>query len=255
MKVNSILIVVIFFLWGCKENDDILTYDTTENYVYFALPRSGNNVERFNDSLYYSFAFDEKFGLVEKRLAIPVRIAGNTMPTERPYRFMIEASSRYDDAVITLSEPKIEAHKYVDTLYVNIKRNPSLQQAAMQINLLLLDNDYFKVGHAYNKRIRVRVDDILTQPSWWNMWSREFGPYKREILQKWMEIYYLGADPSPELTGSSPGPFYYWNNMPDLAVPSWYPVTFVYIGVLKQYFIDNVVYPGGDPTKERILLP
>lgn len=96
---------------------------------------------------------------------------------------------------------------------------------------------------------------MLTEPTWWNTWRTAFGPFYKEVLQQWMQIYYLGADPSPHLTEGTPGPVYYWNNMPSSATQSWYPVTYMYIGTLKKYFDENIVYPNGDTTKERILLP
>lgn len=59
-----------------------------------------------------------------------------------------------------------------------------------------------------------------------------------------------------EKWGPNTGKLLYWDQMPYYAgYPSWYPSTFMFIGKLKQYFIDHEVYPDGDTSKPRITLP
>ena len=70
-----------------------------------------------------------------------------------------------------------------------------------------------------------------------------------------MEIYAYGVDPTPELYNNIPPPYYYWNQMPTFVSATSFPITIMYIEKLKKYFQDNVVYPNGDTTQPRILLP
>ena len=65
----------------------------------------------------------------------------------------------------------------------------------------------------------------------------------------------MGADPNLEKYGPDTGKQLYWGQMPYYTVSSWYPSTFMFIRKLKQYFIDNEVYPDGDTSKPRITLP
>ncbi|MNE05975.1 hypothetical protein D3C80_985500 [compost metagenome] len=147
------------------------------------------------------------------------------------------------------------ANNFVDTLFITFQRSIKMKTEPTVLYLRLEGNSEFVPGNVYNQKIKIVVDDILNEPLWWNTWKNYFGPYQKEVFQQWMQIYYLGADPSPDLYTAAPGPVYYWNNMPTSANGSWYPVTFNYIQVLKQYFIDHQVYPNGDSTKERIQLP
>jgi len=255
MKRNSIVVVLILCLFGCKENI-LIDYDTSASYVYFAYPNSNKrSVEKYTDSLYYSFAADEDLTLTEKTIKIPMKIAGLSASENRSFKYVISDSSDYDESLISISEPMIAGNKYEDTLLLKIKRAPILSEKEMMIKLDIESNENFIKGHQYNQSIKLVFSDILVEPTWWNTWRRYFGPFHKEIFQKWMQIYYLGADKSPHLTEGTPGPIYYWNNMPSSATATWYPITFMYMGILKDYFANNVVYPNGDSSQERILLP
>ncbi len=252
---NSIVVLLILCLFGCKEND-LIDYNTADSYVYFAYPNSNKkSVEKFTDSIYYSFAADEDLTLTEKTIKIPIKIAGLPTSQNREYKYVISDSSDYDASLVSISEPKIAGNAYEDTLRIKIKRSSILSEKEMMIKLVMESNENFIKGHRFNQSIKLVFSDILVEPTWWNTWRRYFGTYHKEILQKWMQIYYLGADMSPHLTEGTPGPIYYWNNMPSSATPSWYPITFMYLGILKDYFANNVVYPNGDSSQDRILLP
>ncbi len=86
--------------------------------------------------------------------------------------------------------------------------------------------------------------DILTPPDWWNKWQGVFGDFCREKFVKWQEIYYLRSRSERGTIGGQVcrKPLY-WDNMPYYAMSSWYPSTFMFVRIMKQYFIDNEVYP------------
>ncbi|MFD2554334.1 DUF4843 domain-containing protein [Sphingobacterium tabacisoli] len=257
MKSNFIITCLLLLtMVACKDSHNMLEFDIADSYVYFALPDDNTkSVERYIDSTYYSFSLDENITITEKVLKIPVHIGGAAADKDRMYALVVDGASQYDPDMIKLTSPVIKAGKYNDTLYVTVKRDPYLLTNQMVLHLGLQANDDFKVGNVHNSTMKIVVDDILREPKWWNTWKNYFGPFKKEVFQKWMQLYYLGADPSPELGGNNPGPFYYWDNMPSYANADSYPVTFNYITILKQFFENNVVYPNGDTTQERILLP
>lgn len=257
MKNIFFVFIISGFILSCSKNDSIQNFNQDESYVYFAYPTTVNNaVEKFIDSLTYSFATDEQIGITSKTIAIPINIAGQSAGKDRTYELSVVSElSSYDPALIQISNPVIHANKFQDTLFITIKRGAALAAKGQNVVIDIVPNSEFKVGHKQNRRFKLAFTDVLLQPSWWNTWTRYMGPFYKEVFQKWMQIYYLGADPSPDLYGAYPGPYYYWNNMPTSATVTWYPVTFFYIYVLKQYFINNIVYPNGDNTKDRILLP
>ena len=256
MKRIALILALIYTLVSCKENDTIVEFDTAKSYIYFAYPNPNVRApEKFIDSIYYSFALDEEIGIQQKILKIPVRIAGKSKAEDRKYTFVIDDKSVYDPNTISFSEPVIRANRVVDTLLIALKKSTALSLNEMRVVLNLLDDQEFGLGNEYNTRLELIYSDVLVEPTWWKSWVNYFGPFHKEVFQKWMQIYYLGADMSPHLTDGTPGPIYYWNNMPSSAMPSWYPITFMYIDVLKKYFNETVVYPNGDTTKDRILLP
>ncbi|RKE42511.1 DUF4843 domain-containing protein [Sphingobacterium detergens] len=256
MKKFVLFLCTLFLLSACKENENIVQYDQGNSYVYFAYPNPNRRaIERYADSIYYGFALDPDIQVKEKTIAIPIRISGSAKGADRSYNLVIEDSSRFDVNAVKFSKAVISADRYLDTLYISLQRTAKMLSEQTVLYLSLKGNDEFIPGNLHNQKLTVIVDDILNEPKWWSTWKNYFGPYHKEVFQRWIQIYYLGADPSSELITNAPGPIYYWNNMPASPVPSWYPITFNYIEVLKQYLLDNEVYPDGDSTKERILLP
>ncbi len=254
----------IFFLSGCsllfgvscKENDGILSYNTGDKYIYFAVENTAYNpTERFLDSLSYSFAFDVDNKEDKKKLAIPVRLTGLPADADHDYTYRIDPdSSDYEPALVKFSDPVFGKDRVSDTLFLTVSRSAVLKSKTMSIYLELEANEFFKVGNAYNKALRIQFSDVLTRPAWWDRWERIFGPYHREVFQLWMSIYAKGIDPTPNIYDSNETYYYNWENMPD-AVQSWFPATFMYVNVLRDYLLKNPVYPDGDSTKERIVLP
>ncbi|MCA5006744.1 DUF4843 domain-containing protein [Sphingobacterium bovistauri] len=255
-ETTSFICLIALLIFGCSQNADILDYNRESSYVYFAYPNPDTRaVQKYTDSIFYSFALDEAIGINEKTLKIPIAITGQSSAHDRKYTIQISDKSDFDSNLVTISEPIIQKGLFVDTLYINIKRGQELSSKKMNIILDIADNENFKIGNAFNKTLKIAFSDILIQPSWWNTWSTYFGDYQKEKYQKWIELYPLGADPSPEYFNNIPGPYYYWNRMPSFVSTGIFTITIMYIEKLKKYFDENVVYPNGDTTQPRILLP
>jgi hypothetical protein len=193
MKTRNYCSWLFFFLLmigGCKENDQLLTYDTAQSYIYFAYPNPDTRVlEKYMDSVEYNFAVDEDLSLTEKRLAIPVRTSGLAVGQSRNYRIEVdEELSDFDPSLVSVSETIIGSGKLVDTLYITIQRGQALQEKGQQMVLTMVPNESFKVGNEFNRKIRIKFGDVLTEPRWWNTWLLFFGPYHKEVYQKWMQI-------------------------------------------------------------------
>lgn len=253
---SLVMLLLCGMITGCSKDKAVDTFDTGKTYIYFGEPNTANRpVELYIDSISYSFAMDNP-DLEEKTFAIPVRIAGDAIQQDRDFSYSITAeSSSYDPSLVSFSEPVIRAGKFTDTLYVTIKKGGALRTSIMSFTLQLKENSDFMIGNKYNEKLRIIFTNQLLEPKWWFTWRNQFGTFYPEVYERWIQIYYLGADPSPDLYTAAPGPVYYWNNMPTAAMSSWYPVTFMYVNYLKQYFIDHEVHPNGDPALPRILLP
>jgi hypothetical protein len=246
---------------SCKENANILLFESNSAYIYFAQPPGPDALasnELYPDSLNFTFTLEPSENKLEKVLEIPVKVAGKAIPKAREFKVELDPEkSTIQLSLVKIESSIIEADSINGVVRVRIKNDAILRTGRFFAQLKMVDNEYFRVGHQYNSKIRIGVSDILNQPHWWDVWYRHFGDYYFEKFEKWIEIYYLGADPSPEFYEPHlyPGPYYYWGRMPEIDEQFMFPITFMYISKLKKYFEDNEVYPDGDKTKPRIKLP
>lgn len=247
--------ISLFFFCSCQQKDAIAPYDVAKSYVYFGTPRFnlGSYTEQL-DSLVFSFAF-EADSLRKKTLAFPVQLIGQKKDYDRAIGFRIRADqTTLPDSLLTVISPVMRAGRFQDTLFIQLGRNTFLRKGQYHLVGELYSTDTFDPGGANATRFHVVITDQLSEPSWWINWRNIFGEYKKEVFKKWIEIYYPGVDPTPPLTEFD-HPHFAWDNMPFYPFAEYYPVTFFYIDRLKRYFEEHVVYPDGDTTKPRILLP
>lgn len=265
MKTNSILITgclaALSVMTSC--NKEIEGYSSDTNFVYFDMPyvldQYGRETTEREEQMTYSFELDDA-SVTSHTFKIPVN--ASSIPTGQDRRYKVEVIAEETTATAEdwdadcLNNTVIKAGSVFDTLYVKVNRTASLRSEWKTIAFRIVPNEEFEVGYANLLTAKVTFSDQVEEPSWWPNWQRYFGEYSREKFVKWREIYYYGADPNTEtLGGPGLGKPLYWDNMPYYNYASWYPTTFMFIKVLKQYFIDNEVYPDGDTTKPRITIP
>ncbi len=248
-------------LVACEK--DIDKYSSETNFVYFDMPfkvnEYGQKLSERVEKLSYSFEMDD-ISVTSYTFKIPVGSMSLPVDYDRSYKVEVipeETTAAPEDwDADCLNHTVIKAGEVFDTLRVKVNRTKILREEWKDIAFRIVPNEAFGEGYHNLLTAKVTFSDQVEVPNWWPTWQRYFGEPYRETIIKWREIYYLGADPNKEtIGGPGMGKPLYWDNMPYYAMESWYPTTFMFIRVLKQYFIDNVVYPDGDATKERILLP
>lgn len=243
---------------------DIQGLDDQKAYIYFNMMKirlyQGQTLYSNVDSLYYSFALDEP-SVTTAEIKVPVNIIGVAADRDREYKVEVVAdkttASDDDWDKGSIATTVIRAGQLGDTLAVRVKRTEATKTQWKQIVLRVAASDDFQVGYRNMVEAKLSFTSILAPPDWWDDWKWVFGDFQREKFLKWQEIYHLGADPNVNKYGSGPGmgqPLY-WDNMPSYPIESWFPSTFMFIRILKQYFIDHEVYPDGDTSKPRISLP
>lgn len=244
-------------------NQDIDQFDNGENYIYFNMPfvsdQYGRPTTTRLDSLAYSFALDD-YAITSYTFKIPVNTVGLAFPDDRSYRVEVIADSSTATPAEwnqqAIEQPVIKGGRLTDTLYITVNRTEILQTEWHHLIFRLLPNDQFRMGDRQLLTAKISFSDILQPPGWWTKWQGVFGEFCREKFIKWQEIYCLGADPNVEtIGGPGLGKPLYWDNMPYYVNSGWYPSTYLFIRILKQYFIDHEVYPNGDTSKPRISLP
>lgn len=261
-KYHSILLMCgLVSLASC--NKDIDSFDNSKNYIYFNMPyvtdSYGNVSTTRADSIYYSFAFDDA-SVKSHTFKIPVNAISLPANTDRTYKVEVvtdeTTATDADWDKSCLDNTVIKAGDVSDSLAVKVNRSEILRKAVKSITFRIVANDNFSEGYNNLLKAKISFSDQLDPPTWWAKWQYFIGDYSREKFLKWREIYYLGVDPNVEQYGGpGMGKELYWDNMPYFAWPSLYPSTSMFLRILRQYFIDNVVYPDGDTTKPRISVP
>lgn len=265
MKTKHIIIgsclLAMFAATSC--NKDIEGYSAESNFVYFDMPyvldQYGKETTERETQFSYSFELDDA-SVTSYTFKIPVN--ASSIPVDRDRRYKVEVVPEETTATADdwdadcLKHTVIKAGSVFDTVYVKVNRTESLRSEWKTIAFRIVSNEEFTEGYSNLLTAKVTFSDQVEQPEWWTKWQSYFGEYCREKFVKWREIYYYGADPNTEpYGGPGLGKPLYWDNMPYYAMASWYPTTFMFIKVLKQYFIDHEVYPDGDTTKPRITIP
>lgn len=259
-KIILYMIMAIAGMIAVSCDKVIDEFDNSTNYIYFDMPfildQYGRKTTVREDSLIYSFAMDDP-SVTEYTFKVPVNSVGLMTDQDRSFKVVVESGTAtkndWDETV--LSKGKISAGELIDTLRVTVKRTDVLKKEWRTITFRLEQNEHFALGATELLKAKISFTDILQPPTWWTKWERYFGEFSREKYAKWQEIYYLGADPNLEKYGPDTGKQLYWGQMPYYVNSDWTPSTFMFIRKLKQYFIDNEVYPDGDTSKPRITLP
>ncbi|MDF2514907.1 MAG: hypothetical protein K0R59_203 [Sphingobacterium sp.] len=248
--------ILLLFAYGCKEGSELAVFDPKAAFVSFGIPRINiGNLRENLDSLSFSFVF-ESDTTDEKILAFPLILVGQQQNRDREVAFrIVDSETTISSKYLTIPKPTIRANRFQDTLFVHVRRDKSFRQQIYTLALELQENSNFKPGSASRSHFKLQITDQFLEPPWWNDWSNSFGNYRSEVYQKWVDIYYPGADRTPPVfEGDKPN--FAWNNMPKVPLnKGFYPVTYFFIDQLKKYFEDNAIYPDGDTSKPRIYLP
>lgn len=252
------LVCMLFALASCSEKD-IDSFDKNSSYIYFDVPYvmapDGTESEYREDSISYSFALDPE-EVRDTTIKVVVKVIGMAADYDRPYNIEIitdkttATSAEWNPDIV--SNRSIKAGELTDTIRIDVQRTEALQDKWEQICLRLLPNDNFAIGYYNLEEVKVSFSDILAKPDWWDTWMGwgYMGNYYPEVYRKWIEIYYLGADPN-----TYNGEPMYWDNMPPYPEEWNYPVLFMYYQQLKAYFDENEVYPNGDTSLPAIKIP
>lgn len=255
---KSIYIVILsllpLFFASCDK--DIDKFDNSTNYIYFGIPfvqdQYGRDTKTRVDSISHSFAMDA-MGVETYTFRIAVNTIGLASPEDRNYTVKVlekESNVTSDDwEANSIANTIMKSGSITDTLELVVKKSDVLSKEWRHMVLELKANEHFLLGPDSLRTLKVSFSNIVTPPAWWNNWKSLFGDFNREKYAKWREIYYLGADPNVDDDGKQ----LYWDNMPEY--PYWANSTKAFVQILKVYFLEHEVYPDGDTSKPRILLP
>jgi len=258
MKIKLLFLTSLLFMLfsACKENADLQLYDKQNSYIYFNDFDFLGGKTNYITNRSYSFAF-YPIEINTMRIGIPVALIGTPTTEDRSYAIEVEEKeSNLPKNAYTIETPVFHKGNIQDSLFVVVKKTPEMVQQSLSLKINLKANENFNLGLSNSLSMKINISNRLEEPSWWNLYTDYFGPFYSEIYQQWILTYHDKADPTPDVeTGERY--IWYWDNMPTYVnnLPNSYPVLYYYIGQVKKYFEENEVYPAGDKSKPRILLP
>ena len=199
MRMKNVLpFMLLFFLVGACNKDEIMLFDRGEAGVYF---QSGNrtanfvNSELYVDSTDYSF-YTESDTVVEIILTTKIRTMGKVRDYPRPVKLVIDTENTTaiegvhyemnpEDAVIPAGESSV-------SFPVRFFRTSDLGDRNIKLMFKLEDNEYFKVYFNEQKntnvyyatgeqimadRYKFLISEIYTRPLYWYSAEDYFGPW------------------------------------------------------------------------------
>lgn len=195
MNRIAIIIIGLWFLCGiaCQEADKEM-FDGNETGLYFELGKLKEDKTLIlrEDTVMYTFAYDDVEEVRQREVYIPVELAGFAAGRERTYRIEIEAAANTKEGIdyepLAL-EQVYSADKMVDSLRFVWKRNPSMQKEVKKVNIRIVSGGDFEAGVEEKLFVSLQASDILEQPAWWESWEAAFGSWHPTKLREWIKIW------------------------------------------------------------------
>ena len=155
-----------------------------KRYLYLALCLLGmigcstDNIDLYQSDGYISFVNKEVDTLMisffllgnlqEYDLPVAVRFTGDPLLEKEAISLSVtKEGTTADTKFYDLPQPEFQAMSHLDTFYVKLKNFPELQQKTVTLCLELAENENFKLGDRYYRRMHLKINDNVAKPSWW----------------------------------------------------------------------------------------
>lgn len=195
MNRIAIIIIGLWILCGiaCQEADKEM-FDGNETGLYFELGKLKDDKTLIlrEDTVMYTFAYDDVEEVHQREVFIPVELAGFATGRERTYRIEVEAAANTKEGIDyepLTTEQIYSADKTVDSLQFVWKRNPSMQKEVKKVNIRIVSGGDFEAGVEEKLFVSLQASDILEKPDWWDNWEAAFGSWHPTKLREWIKIW------------------------------------------------------------------
>lgn len=177
---------------ACQENE-MKGYSGTDA-LYFQADASSWSSK--SDSVVYSFAGKENTVYTVNLL---VNLQGNPTGHDRAVKVAVDPARTTAQEGLHYSplqaEYTLPAGQMQMTIPVELRNSdPALEEKSVQLALELLPTDELQLGLTGRTHIRIIVSNILTKPSYWDVYRMDYylGPYSRTLHESYIRI--LGKD-------------------------------------------------------------
>lgn len=177
--IANILLVLatVLVFQNCTQEDFV--YEQGEKALFFERYKriSATQRERI-DTVLYSFSY--YVGVTDITHYFKIGLIGDTLSEDSEYSvIVVDSLTTATPEQYTLPEqPLFHKGSPVDSLPVTIHQVPSLKGKEVVLTLRLVENTHFGLGYNGYREARIRFNDKIIQPKWWN----------REV-----ELAYLGG--------------------------------------------------------------
>lgn len=183
----------LLFLLSCEEK--IVQKYESENSVYFFRGRDYEQDISQYDSINYSFIVKENQRLRDT-VYIQAIAVGFLSDRDREIELVQVKGGGAGDAVagthfVGLDDPEVKGRYVIPAGMTKVKlpiillRDASLRSREIKLELELRENDFFRIVMPENSKFLIKISDMLTEPSNWNLWKSffgEWGPVKMKFI-------------------------------------------------------------------------
>lgn len=186
IRLIKLTLLPVLLLASCEKAELVKYEEPAMIYFY----KDYFNVSQMNDSTRYSFAV-KPASLMSDTVRIPLRIMGAAATADREVKIepVADSSTAIAGQHYEILPVKIKANEFTTNVHLVVKRTPDLATSEVNLMLEIKESADFRPGipntapsnpHAGgNLKYKVKINDILSQPSNWNMLQTFFGTYSK----------------------------------------------------------------------------
>lgn len=158
---------VMASMYACSQND-VPGYEGGHSLFFERWKQLSATSRTRIDTAVYSFS--HYVGKEELTHYFKLGLIGNLLADDTEYKIVVV------DSLTTASPEQYELPEHpvfhkgtsMDSLPIVIKKVPSLKDKEVVLTVRLVENDYFGLGYWGYRDVKIRFDDIIKPPLWWD---------------------------------------------------------------------------------------
>lgn len=165
---NILLMITAVFVFQNCIHEDAAFYEGGNALFFERYKRISNTQRERIDTVLYSFS--HYVGVTDITHYFRIGLIGDTLSQDKEYSVVVvDSLTTATPDQYTLPEgPLFHKGSPVDSLPVTIHQVPSLKDKEVVLTLRLVDNAYFGLGYNDYRDVRIRFNDKISQPKWWD---------------------------------------------------------------------------------------
>lgn len=163
-----IYFLMVLYVCGACSKNDVPMYNS-EHALFFEKWEMISPVARKRiDTVAYSFS--HYVGKTELRHKFKVGLIGDLLEEDKEYKVAVvdTLTTASPDQYILPEHPVFHKGVASDSFAIVIKKTAALKDKEVVLTVCLQENDNFELGYQYCRMVKIRFNDKIVIPLWWN---------------------------------------------------------------------------------------